>query len=327
MAEASTIEWLVGPDGKPGATWPVVQGCDYESPGCINCYAVPLIWRLSHNPNPKISGPLQGLVQKTATGKLVWTGKVALREDRLDWPLRWRGPRRIFLPSHGDPFHPSVPDDFIDKMLAVVAMARQHTVLLLTKRAERMPEYFSHPMRVARILDAADRLVERGSNRFDGIWPLRNLHVGVSIEDRARLPRLNALRATPAALRWVSFEPLLEDLGDVDLSGIGWGVIGGESGCASAVRRFDLMWGRALLEQHRAAGIPCFVKQLGAEPWLGKHLMIELEDRKGGDPAEWPRDLRVREYPAAAQSAVGGGQSVARSAIAGPHRAEPGSPE
>jgi protein gp37 len=294
MAEHTGIEWA-------DATWPVVQGCDYDSPGCANCYAVPLIWRLMHNPNPKISGPLQDLVEKRPNGALVWTGKVALRADRLDWPLRWKAPKRIFVPSHGDLFHEDVPDRFIDQVFAVMAMCPQHTFLLLTKRAERLPDYFYTERRVARILDAADELAERGSNRFDGVWPLRNLQLGVSVEDRARLPRLVALRATPAALRWASYEPLLEDLGEVDLTGIGWGVIGGESGCGAAVRRFDLQWARALLEQHRAAGIPCFVKQLGAQPWLGSRLRIELADKKGGDPAEWPRDLCVREYLVPAQ--------------------------
>src|SRR5438034_779077 len=100
MAAQSKIEWT-------DATWPIVQGCDYESPGCTNCYAVPLVWRLAHNPNPKISAPLQGLVAKNAAGVLHWTGKLALREDRLADPLGWKAPRKIFVPSHGDIFHES----------------------------------------------------------------------------------------------------------------------------------------------------------------------------------------------------------------------------
>ncbi len=234
-----------------------------------------------------------------------------------------------------------MPTWFHDRVIARVAMARRHTFLLLSKRAEAQRGYFADSHLPARICATLDRIAR--SDRADGAdvdahaaafnlrsgrqpWPLANLQIGVSIEDRARLPRLDALSATPAALRWVSFEPLLEHLGAVDLAGIGWGVIGGESGCAAAVRRFDLQWARALLEQHRAAGIPCFVKQLGSQPWLGKRLMIELADRKGGDPAEWPRDLRVREYPRVdpepVEGAIAGGQSATRSVVARSHGAK-----
>jgi protein gp37 len=266
-------------------TWNPVTGCTRVSRGCARCY-------IERQTPMRIAGRRFARIGNTST-----TG-VQLHPERLARVPK--GPR-IFTCSMSDLFHEDVPDRFIDQVFAVMAMCPQHTFLLLTKRAERLPDYFYTERRVARILDAADELAERGSNRFDGVWPLRNLQLGVSVEDRARLPRLVALRATPAALRWASYEPLLEDLGEVDLTGIGWGVIGGESGCGAAVRRFDLQWARALLEQHRAAGIPCFVKQLGAQPWLGSRLRIELADKKGGDPAEWPRDLCVREYPVPAQ--------------------------
>jgi len=112
MSDRSKIEWTE-------ATWPVVQGCDYDSPGCANCYAVPVINRLAHNPNPKVSLPLAGLVEKRG-GRLRWTGKVACREDRLDWPAGWRRPRMVFIPSHGDLFHEAVPVEFIDRVFAVM---------------------------------------------------------------------------------------------------------------------------------------------------------------------------------------------------------------
>jgi protein gp37 len=131
-------------------------------------------------------------------------------------------------------------------------------------------------------------------------WPLPNVWLGVSVEDRASLPRLDTLRETPAALRFVSIEPLLEDLGRIRLGGIDWVIVGGESG--PGARPFDLAWARSTVQQCRAGGVPVFVKQLGAKPYDGDSLGHErydllLRDRKGADPAEWPEDLRVREFP------------------------------
>src|SRR4029450_7238261 len=106
---------------------------DYESPGCTHCYAVRLLWRMAHNPNKTISGPLEGVVAKKRAGNPHLTGKLALRGDRLEWPLKWKEPRRIFVPSHGDLFHPDVPSDFIDESLAVMALTPHHTYPVLTK--------------------------------------------------------------------------------------------------------------------------------------------------------------------------------------------------
>jgi len=211
MSEHSAIEWT-------DATWPIVQGCDYESPGCTHCYAVSVVHRLAHNPNPKISAPLAGLIEKRK-GKLFWTGKVALREDRLDWPLTWREPKMIFVPSHGDIFHPDVPDAFLDRIFAVMALAPQHTFQVLTKRPERMRDYLNTPHRHDKIAAAWNwsHHDKRGAdNRNAGLWPFPNIWLGVSVEDQARADeRIPLLLDTPAAVRFLSCEPLL---GPVDLT-------------------------------------------------------------------------------------------------------------
>lgn len=365
MAADTSIEWT-------DATWPVVQGCDYESPGCTNCYAVPLLWRMAHNPNAAISGPLQGVVAKNTAGKLHFTGKVALREDRLTWPLQWKEPRKIFVPSHGDLFHPAVPDEFIDRVFAVMSVCPQHTFQVLTKRAERMRRYMTtsaqpidDPERRDDIVAAAFAIrselgLRRGEEWFtddqcfiqQDRWPLPNVWLGVSVEDQARADeRIPQLLATPAAKRFLSCEPLLGPVNldrlprdpddedrempgfanierfvssalmgahgvimkpDAPLSGrrqewwedlrsrpsVDWVIVGGESGPNS--RHFDLRWARDLLAQCRGAGTAYFLKQLGARPFDSTGDLVKnlhLEDRKGGDMAEFPEDLRVREFP------------------------------
>src|SRR3546814_4253364 len=121
MAKSTGVEWT-------NSTLPLVQGCDPVSPGCTFCYAILVIHRLANNPNPKISTPLQGLVEKHK-GRLRWTGKIALREDRLSHPFEWKGRHRIFIPSHGDLFHKDVPFWFIDYAIAMMMAARseEHT--------------------------------------------------------------------------------------------------------------------------------------------------------------------------------------------------------
>ncbi len=225
MAGLSSIEWT-------DATWNPVRGCTRVSEGCRNCYAEIMAARFS---DPGQWGEGFATIVRLPKGELDhrWTGKVALIEDALDWPLRWRGskqahaerrPSRIFVNSTADLFHDSLPDETIDKVFAVMALAPQHVFQVLTKRPERMRAYFRDRQTsnrvgdaMAAISDAADRHGIRHDHPgwcFDpaGVdWePLSNVWLGVSAEDQATWDERTAhLIATPAALRFVSVEPML----------------------------------------------------------------------------------------------------------------------
>jgi protein gp37 len=292
MGERSKIEWC-------DSTWPVVQGCDPVSPGCTNCYAVPLVHRLAWNTNPKISAPIKGVVEHHKD-RLRFTGKVALREDRMDWPLKWKKGRMIFVPSHGDLFHEDVPDAFIDRVFAVMALTSQHTYQVLTKRAERMLRYMEHSECEARWMNAVANLFEVDRtlmnrcypimNRREPWLPLPNAWLGVSAEDQQRADeRIPLLLQTPAAVRFVSLEPLL---GPIDLSvwprrdwlrttgydgaatqpGLDWVIVGGESGPGPHARPMHPDWARSLRDQCAAADVPYFFKQWGEFLPVGQHL-------------------------------------------------------
>lgn len=196
MADGSKIEWTE-------ATWNPITGCSVASPGCTNCYAMKLAGtRMQHHWSRK------GLTVDTKAGP-VWTGEVRFNEEWLTQPLQWKRPRLIFVCAHADLFHEAVPDEWIDRIFAVMALAPQHTFQVLTKRADRMRSYISHDARLAAILDAMDRTIPRGSGSFS-TWPLPNVWLGVSAEDQQRADeRIPHLLATPAAVRWVSAEPLL----------------------------------------------------------------------------------------------------------------------
>ncbi|WP_444452539.1 DUF5131 family protein [Rhodobacter capsulatus] len=230
MADKSLIGWT-------DATWNIITGCSMVSAGCTNCYAMGLAAsRLQHHPSRA------GLTRETG-GRAVWTGEVRFNEGWLDQPLRWRAPRRIFVCAHGDLFHESVPDEWIDRVFAVMALCPQHTFQVLTKRPERMREYVTGDA-VSRIVRAyAKRLRSRGHGECKSLtafdiacdriglvedfehadivpklenrglargWPLPNVWLGTSIEDQftadARIPHL---LQTPAAIKFVSAEPLL----------------------------------------------------------------------------------------------------------------------
>lgn len=307
MSDKSNIEWT-------DATWTIVQGCDPVSQGCVGCYVVPLLWRLMHNPNPKISGPLQGLIEKhvNLAGEeiLRFTGKVALREDRLTWPLQWREPRTIFVPSHGDLFHKDVPDWFIDKVFAVMALCPQHMFQVLTKRAARVRDYLTRvratmggtPLGAYELIYNAmgrlgeEGLIERHPYRKilpNGMsWPLRNVWLGVSCERQEEADeRIPLLLQTPAAIRFISAEPLLGPLdirrylraredamaaadaaGAMDWPGCGqamaasqaglhWVIVGGESG--QNARPMSIQWAREIRDQCVTANVSFFFKQWG----------------------------------------------------------------
>lgn len=217
MSDGSGIEWTE-------ATWPVVQGCTEVSPGCAHCYARNNVRRQEAHPNPKVSAPLAGgMTYYSRGGSLRWSGSVALRYDRLDWPLHWRKPKLIFVPSHGDLFHPDVPDGFIDRVFAVMALSPQHTYQVLTKRAERMRHYVVALMDRLQI-GAASFLashLEVAAGTGHGETPLANVQLGVSAENqRWADERIQPLLDTPAAVRFVSLEPLL---GPIDLEHVSLG--------------------------------------------------------------------------------------------------------
>jgi protein gp37 len=275
MADNTKIEWA-------NATVNYVNGCSVISAGCTNCYAMRLAGtRLKHHPSRA------GLTQDSKAGP-VWTGEVRANEKALMEPLAWKRPRRIFWNAHGDLFHHNVPDAWIDRQFAVMALTPQHTHMVLTKRPERMREYMSglggnvsDALRLAwrknAIADAAFDL--RGSSGKDGerrfppqhwpAWPLPNVWQGTSVEDqRAADERIPDLLATPAAVRFLSCEPLL---GPVDLrAGLGlmgapgdvdWVIAGGESGPGARPMHPD--WARSLRDQCAAAGVAFHFKQWG----------------------------------------------------------------
>lgn len=308
MGETS-IEWT-------DKVWNPVRGCKLVSPGCTNCYAM----RQAH----RFAGPggkYEGLTKLGARGP-IWTGEARPVPDMLDAPLRWRKPCRVFVNSMSDPFHEDVSDDFVAAVFGVMAMTPRHTYQVLTKRAARLPRWFEWlqaeydgPCDQNAVLQTSLGQYHRGDDdeafyeafedMLDADWPLPNVWLGVSVEDRARKIRIEPLRFTPAAVRFLSLEPLLEDLGTLDLSGIGWVIVGGESG--PGARPCHLDWIRSIRDQCREAGVSCFVKQLGAnaQDWHAGDLAVTHDgkpdrayrDRKGGDWSEWPEDLRVREFP------------------------------
>ena len=314
VAETTGISWT-------DSTWSPVTGCKAVSPGCANCFAATLAaTRLKKHP------AYAGLAHLNDSGRAVWSGEVRLHPDRLTQPLRWLKPRRIFVCDMSDLFHADVPDEFLDRVFATMALCRQHTFQVLTKRPARMRDYLemvSDERDMQRWLNAASSLTGEmvGLESFDPAldWPLPNVWLGVSVESRAYLPRLDILRQIPAAVRFASLEPLLEHLGDINLDGIGWAIIGGESSQAGApARPCDLAWIRNIVAQCKAAGVPAFVKQLGSsayelddttlmQQWLNGGPLLkderwslhktQLRHRAGADIEEFPEDLRVREFP------------------------------
>ena len=268
MSGATAIEWAE-------AVWNPVTGCTRVSDGCDRCYAFALHDR-RYAANRRARG--EGRAAPFPAQYDEPFSAVRALETRLDEPLRRKRPTLYFVNSMGDLFHERVESEFLDRVFAVMREASRHRFLVLTKRSERMRAH----------------LEERGE-------PAPNVWLGVSAErqDAADL-RVPELLRTPAAVRFVSAEPLL---GPVSLErwlsgpgrgGVDWAIVGGESG--RGARPCDAGWVRSLVGECAAAGVPAFVKQLGARPEdAGKAL--RLRDRKGGDPGEWPGDLRVRSFP------------------------------
>lgn len=246
VADRSKIEWLAG-----GATWNPVTGCSKVSPACAHCYAERMARRLA------------GRCGYPADESF----RVTLHPERLEEPLRWRKPRRVFVVSMGDLFHQNVPDEYIDRVFSVMWQAEQHTFLLLTKRPWRMREYISSRPRDSMKSDRVRIKDELGWRNYSVPWPLPNVWLGVTAEDQQRADeRIPILLQTPAAaVRWVSCEPLLGPIQGVgDTARIDWVVAGGETG--PGARPMHPEWARSLRDQCRAARTAFFFKSWG--DWL-----------------------------------------------------------
>lgn len=247
--------------------WNPVRGCSPVSSGCAHCYAARMATRFSG-----AGQPYQGLARD---GK--WTGAVRFVPEMLGAPMRWRKPALVFVNSMSDLFHRDVTDEQIVAVFGVMANCQQHTFQVLTKRPERVVK-LAHKIK----------------------WTT-NVWLGVSVENQRVLDaRVPLLLDTPAAVRWVSAEPLL---GPLDFSPwsyevlscppprslLDWIVVGGESG--PSARPCDWRWLHSVVAQCAVTNTPCFVKQ------LGEHSNLETQDRVGRNPDEWPRALRVRQWP------------------------------
>jgi len=234
LSDRSAIQWTQ-------ATWNPVTGCDRISAGCDQCYALALAKRLKAmgvqkyqvDGDPRTSGPGFG---------------VTLHPDALVVPYQWREPRMVFVNSMSDLFHARVPTDFINRVFEVMAATPRHTYQVLTKRARRL-------RRLAHTLN----------------WP-DNVWMGVSVEDESELHRVDDLRRVPAVLRFLSCEPLLGPLANLDLTGIGWLIAGGESG--PNCRPPEAAWLTDLRDQCLAQDVPFFFKQWGGRtPKAGGWLL------------------------------------------------------
>jgi protein gp37 len=248
-----------------------VRGCTKVSPGCAHCYAETFAERFRGVPGHPFEFGFD----------------LRLVPEKLGDPLRWRAPRMIFVNSMSDLFHENVPDEYIVAVARVMARANWHTYQVLTKRAERL----------------ADLL--RGDLGFAARCP--NIWWGVSVEDRKYgLPRIHHLRGAPARVRFLSIEPLLEDVGRVNLRGIAWVIVGGESGAGA--RPMAPEWVRSIRDQCRAAGVPFFFKQWGGvrKSETGRRLdgrtYSEFPERpKASAPDDRDRALALQELALASR--------------------------
>jgi protein gp37 len=268
VSDRSAIEWT-------DATWNPVTGCSKVSPGCAHCYAETLSLRYGWS-------------------RLPWTAEnaaanVVLHPDRLDQPLRWRRPRMVFVNSMSDLFHERVPSDFRRQVWSVMDRARRHTYQILTKRPELMRAWVL-------------------ANQDVTIPVLPNAWLGTSIENNRWAHRADDVRDTLAAVRFISAEPLLGPLDRLDLTGIDWLIVGGESGPRH--RPMDPGWVRDLRDQAVAAGVAFFFKQWGGRtPKAGGRLL---------DGRTWDEYPPITPLPATRRPAEQIRGLVPRHPIAGP---------
>lgn len=231
MANHSKIEWT-------DATWNPVVGCSVASTGCKNCYAMTRVApRLANNPK---TPHYHGTVEKTDKGKYVWTGKIGIADPKtFEKPLHWKKPRRIFVNSTSDLFHAAVPDDVIDSIFSIMARCPLHIFQILTKHPQRMREYI-------------------GNGFLPNVW------LGVSVENQQFAnERIPVLLQIPAAIRFVSAEPLLDKIDLTSFDKLDWIIAGGESGPKARPMHPD--WVRDLRDQCEITATPFFFKQWGGK--------------------------------------------------------------
>jgi protein gp37 len=246
----TTIEWT-------DASWNPVAGCTVISPGCTNCYAMRMAARLDAMGMKKY----RGLTRKSGK-RAVWTGKVGLDRKSLGIPAGWKKPRRIFVNSMSDLFHEAVPAEFVAAVWGAMQVTPQHTYQILTKRPDRMAEI------------AASLPV------------LANVWLGASVENADYLARIDDLRKVNAAVRFISFEPLLGSVAGADLTGIHWAIVGGESGPCS--RPMAEEWVGEIEAACRKARTAFFFKQ-----WGGVHKKSTGRQYRGRTFDEMPRGIAL----------------------------------
>lgn len=223
----SEIEWTE-------ATWNPVAGCSLVSPGCTNCYAMRMAARLQAMGMAKYAG-----TTRKSGKRHVWTGRVNLDSKSLMAPVMWRKPQRIFVNSMSDLFQEALAEEFVRRVWQIMEQAHWHTFQILTKRPERMLSLLSQP---------AFRVLPH-------VW------LGTSVENEEHIDRIELLRRTPAAIRFVSFEPLLAPISNPDLTGIHWAIVGGESG--PRARPMEPEWVEGLRDTCLRQDVAFFFKQWG----------------------------------------------------------------
>lgn len=267
MGDNSAIEWT-------DATWNPLVGCEHAGPGCDNCYAARLMLRGLHDTH-------RGMSVRRPDGTVRFTGEIRLRPDMLDQPLRWRKPRRIFVNSLSDLFHRDVPVEYIARVFAVMAATPHHTYQVLTKRPQRMAEVLGERSSLlslrgdgpAHFLPLMVRHMARLGVEADA-WPLPNVWLGTSIENDRYAFRADHLRRAPAAVRFISAEPLLGPLPSLDLTGIDWLIVGGESGPGARPMHPD--WVRDLRD--RCTESPPCPGRDGGEHWSSTCMCVNTDE-------------------------------------------------
>ncbi len=268
---SSNIEWT-------DTTWNPTTGCSRVSRGCENCYAMMMARRFDG------MGTGYDDTTRRRKGKTDWTGVVHLHEERLSTPLTWKKRRVVFVDSMSDLFHPQVPFSFIDKVFGVMGAAGRHVFQVLTKRPGRMAEYFS---------DDPDCMIERwteavpeSTEQEELSYPLDNVWLGTSVENDDTKHRIEPLRQLEAAVRFISFEPLVGKINNLDLDGIDWVIVGGESGHHATP--MEESWVVSIKEECRHRNIPFFFKQ-----WGGKYSKENGREFKGDIFSEMPNDTTL----------------------------------